>query len=231
MLESGRRLGPYEILALLGAGGMGEVYRARDTRLGREVALKVLPEGSGPDCVARFNREATALAAVGHPHIVAVHDVGEDGGIHYLVTEVVEGESLKQRLLSGSLPVSRAIELGVDAAEALATAHDHGIVHRDIKPGNLLIQREGSLKVLDFGLARLAGDPECHAPGNSQAPPASGPRDEQARTATGLRLGTIDYMSPEQAQGKEPITARISSPSGSFSSRCSPTAHPSARTP
>jgi eukaryotic-like serine/threonine-protein kinase len=188
----GTRLGPYEILAPLGAGGMGEVYRARDVRLGREVAVKVLPEhlSRDPDSLARFEREARAVAALAHPNILDVHDVGNETGIAYLVTELLEGESLRQRLTGTPLPWRTAIEIGLAVAEGLASAHAHGIVHRDLKPENVFLTFDGRVKILDFGLARV--EPERST---ETSPTVATP------TKSGTVMGTAGYMSPEQARG------------------------------
>src|SRR5713226_8174556 len=157
MLAASTRLGPYEILAPLGAGGMGEVYRARDTRLGREVAVKVLPESlaGNPDRQARFEREARAVAALSHPNILAIHDYGTQGAVTYAVMELLEGETLRDRLVRGPLPWREAVEVGAAIAEGLAAAHAKGIVHRDLKPENLFLTADGRVKILDFGLARM----------------------------------------------------------------------------
>jgi serine/threonine protein kinase len=191
-LRPGDRLGPYEIVSSLGAGGMGEVYRARDPRLGRDVALKVLPtEASEPDRVRRFEQEARAVAALRHPHILAVYDVGSHEGQPYIVLELLEGETLRQRLSHGPLPVSKVVELGVQICQGLAAAHAHGVVHRDLKPDNLFLAREGGVKILDFGLAKLHEVPE------------SGSDEQPTATATdrGVWLGTPGYVSPEQLRG------------------------------
>jgi serine/threonine protein kinase len=193
-LSAGTRLGPYEILESLGAGGMGEVHRARDTRLGREVALKVLPEAGSADAgrLRRFAREARAVAALDHPNILAIHDVGSHQGRPYLVTELLEGDSLQVRLVEGGLTVAGALELAIPIAQALAAAHAKGIVHRDLKPANLFLTKDGRVKVLDFGLAKLSEEAE---PGSEEAT-ASRP------TEAGTILGTVGYMSPEQARGR-----------------------------
>jgi serine/threonine protein kinase len=156
-LTSGTKLGPYEILAPLGAGGMGEVYRARDTRLDRDVAIKVLPEAFARDAerLRRFETEARVVAALDHPNILSIHDIGQHEGTPYLVSECLEGHSLRQELSAGALPLRRAVEYGTQIAQGLAAAHDKGIVHRDLKPENIFITRDGRVKILDFGLAKL----------------------------------------------------------------------------
>ena len=197
MRQRGERLGPYEILDLIGKGGMGEVYRCRDTRLGREVAVKTLPSGGAADAEARarLRAEAQAVAALNHPHIVAILDVGEEQGAQYVVLELVQGRTLRDLLAEGGLPVRRALELAQQMAEALAAAHERGIVHRDLKPENVVVTPEGHVKILDFGLARarqpLAGSAE-------EATVGGLPR---ALTEAGLALGTVGYMSPEQVRG------------------------------
>ena len=193
----GKRLGPYEIVAPLGAGGMGEVYRARDTRLGREVAVKVLPAkfASDPERLRRFEQEARATAALDHPSILAVFDIGTHEGTPYIVEQLLEGESLRERLRGGPLPPPKAVEFGIQIAQGLAAAHEKGIVHRDLKPGNLFVTKDGRIKILDFGLARLS-QPECSgAEALSQAPTADQP------TREGKVLGTPGYMAPEQVRG------------------------------
>ncbi len=195
------RLGPYEILALLGAGGMGEVYRARDARLHREVAVKVLPERAAkdPDALARFEREAKTISQLSHPHIGAVFDVGREGATEYLVMELLEGEVLSERLIRGALPLEDVLRFGRQIAQALDAAHRRGIVHRDLKPGNIMLTRSG-VKLLDFGLARLLAP----APPQDVTQAATA---ASALTQDGFLLGTVGYMSPEQAEGKE-IDAR-----------------------
>jgi Tol biopolymer transport system component len=198
-LASGLRLGRYEVLGSIGAGGMGEVYRARDTRLAREVALKTLPSDFAADPArrSRFEREARAVAALNHPGVLALHDIGDADGVSFLVTELLEGETLRERLLRGPVPCERALEWAAAAAEALAAAHEHGIVHRDIKPENLFLTRDGRLKVLDFGLAKeMAVAAVEHEAETLQSP-----------TKTGVVLGTLGYLSPEQARG-ETVDAR-----------------------
>src|SRR6202051_2346717 len=157
-LAPGTKLGPYEILAPIGAGGMGEVYRAKDSRLGRDVALKILPESFArePDRLRRCEQEARAVATLNHPNILAIHDVGQHDGTPFLVSELLEGESLRVILDRGALPQRKAIDYGVQTAQGLAAAHEKGIVHRDLKPENLFITKDGRIKILDFGLAKLA---------------------------------------------------------------------------
>jgi eukaryotic-like serine/threonine-protein kinase len=193
-LAAGARLGPYEILSPLGAGGMGEVYRARDARLGREVAIKVLPSHLAGDApaLARFEQEARAVAALSHPHILAIHDFGNAGGALYAVMELLEGATLKERLAAAELSLARAVDWALQIAQGLAAAHERGIVHRDLKPGNVFVTRDGLVKILDFGLARREETMEKDAS-------ESGPT--QARTTPGAVLGTVGYLSPEQARG------------------------------
>ena len=188
-------LGPYKIIALIGSGGMGEVYRARDTRLLRDVALKVLPASftNDPDRLRRFEHEARAVAALNHPNIVSVYDVGAAEGVHYIVSELLEGETLRQRITPTGMPARRAIELAVQLANGLATAHEQGIVHRDLKPENLFITRAGRLKILDFGLAKLRRERAIDETVGSQT---------AAQTEVGQVLGTAGYMSPEQVKGE-----------------------------
>ncbi len=199
-LQPGARLGPYEILAPLGAGGMGEVYRARDPRLGREVAVKVLPaELAGePSRLHRFQQEARTLAAVDHPNLLAIFDVGEHAGHPFLVSELLTGETLRELLLRGPLAVGRALEVAVQIARGLAAAHERGIVHRDLKPENVFLTKAGRVKILDFGLAKVSA-------------PGAGARDLAVATATatqpGVLMGTVGYMAPEQVSG-EPADAR-----------------------
>ena len=193
-IQAGTRLGPYEIVAPLGAGGMGEVYRARDTRLGRDVAIKVLPArfASDPDRLHRFEQEARAVAALDHPNILALHDVGTHEGAPYLVTELLEGESLRERLRDGALPSRKVVELAVQVCAGLAAAHEKGIVHRDLKPENLFITNDGHVKILDFGVAKLKPP---------QREPAVAPTLVDT-TAPGMVIGTVAYMSPEQVRGR-----------------------------
>jgi eukaryotic-like serine/threonine-protein kinase len=210
MLANGTQFGHYRIVAPLGAGGMGEVYRARDARLGRDVALKVLPEqfARDPDRLSRFEREARAVAALAHPNVLVLYDVGTDQGVPYAVTELLEGETLARRLARGPLPWRKAVEVGAAVAEGLAAAHAKGIIHRDIKPGNLFLITDERVKILDFGLAKIeAGRPAAHEETCSY---------NSGRTQTGAVIGTPAYMAPEQLRGL-PTDAR----SDLFSLGCS----------
>jgi TolB-like protein len=195
-VQPGSRLGPYEIVAPIGAGGMGEVYRARDMRLGRDVAIKVLPAEFAEDAerLRRFEREAKATAALSHPNILDVHDVGTHEGVPYLVEELLEGESLKERIGRGALAAPEALGIAVQIARGLAAAHEKGIVHRDLKPANVFLTRHGAVKILDFGLAKLVeGVPAGDADTLTHAPTGA--------TEFGRVLGTVAYMAPEQARG------------------------------
>ena len=200
-LSAGTRLGPYEILEPLGAGGMGEVYRARDGKLGRDVAIKVLPTevAQDPERLSRFQREATLLAALNHPHIAAIYGLEESGGDPFLVLELVEGEDLAERLKRGPIPVGEALEIARQIAEGLEEAHEKGIIHRDLKPANVKVTPEGKVKVLDFGLAKAwEADPISGGSGDVSRSPTLAYSGTQA----GVILGTAAYMSPEQARGK-----------------------------
>jgi serine/threonine protein kinase len=194
------QIGPYKIVALIGSGGMGEVYRAHDTRLRRDVALKILPASftNDPDRLRRFEQEARAVAALSHANIVSVFDIGEANGIHYIVSELLEGDSLRERIPAAGLPVRKAIELAVQFANGLAAAHDRGIVHRDLKPENVFVTKTGQVKILDFGLAKLLSN-EAAEPGASEqtATHITG----ADHTGAGQILGTAGYMSPEQVRG------------------------------
>jgi serine/threonine protein kinase len=198
----GRRIGNYEFVSLLGAGGMGEVYRARDTKLKREVAIKLLPDEFSLDSerVSRFQREAQLLASLNHPNIAAIYDLEEDGGSRFLVLELVEGETLADRIKRGSIPVEETLKIALQIAEALEAAHEKNVIHRDLKPANVKLAPDGRVKVLDFGLAKtLVGDAGVNL--------ASSPTMSMAATQQGVILGTAGYMSPEQARGK-PVDKR-----------------------
>jgi serine/threonine protein kinase/Tol biopolymer transport system component len=199
-LSSGTKLGPYEIQSPLGAGGMGEVYRARDTRLGRDVAIKVLlgTLDKDADRLRRFEQEARTIAALNHPNILGIHDIGAHDGAPFLVSEFLEGQTLREKLKSGPLPVRLAIEYALGIAQGLAAAHEKGIVHRDLKPENVFVTRDGRVKVLDFGLAKLVKPEESHETVVTLASP---------ETLPGVVMGTVGYMSPEQVRG-EPSDAR-----------------------
>src|ERR1700675_1937509 len=193
-LTSGTKLGPYEIVSPLGAGGMGEVYRSRDPRLKREVAIKVLPQAFSLDAdrLRRFEQEALATAALNHPNILAVFDIGTSEGSPYVVSELLEGETLRDRLRGGSLALRKTLDYALQVAHGLAAAHDKGIVHRDLKPDNLFVTKDGRVKILDFGLAKL-----------TQPRDASGAEATMAEgTEPGMVMGTVGYMSPEQVRGK-----------------------------
>ena len=201
-VAGGTKLGPYEIIAPIGAGGMGEVFRAKDTRLGRDVAIKVLPETFAKDAdrLRRFEQEARAVAALNHPNILAIHDIGEYNGAPYLVSELLEGHSLRVEMNNGALPTRRAVEYAAQIAQGLAAAHDKGIVHRDLKPENVFVTHDGRLKILDFGLAKLAKL-------QSAADESATLDHAQQDTSPGVVLGTVGYMSPEQVRG-EPADSR-----------------------
>src|SRR6059058_5734882 len=195
-LTSVTKLGPYVIQSAIGAGGMGEVYRARDTRLNRDVAIKILPASfsADPDRLQRFAQEARAAAALNHPNILSIFDIGDQQGAPYVVSELLEGETLRERLRNGPLSIRKAIEYSLQVARGLAAAHEKGIVHRDLKPENLFLTEDGRVKILDFGLAKLTR-PEASADGDD-APTM------HAVTEPGLVMGTAGYMSPEQVRGK-----------------------------
>src|SRR5690349_8681178 len=205
-LSSDTRLGPYEIISPLGAGGMGEVYRARDTRLGRDVAVKVLPQhlSANPDIRARFEREAKTVSSLNHPNICTLFDVGREGDIDYLVMELVEGETLVTRLERGALPIQEVLRLGAQIADALDRAHRAGVVHRDLKPGNIMLTKSGA-KLMDFGLARAVGLANASglSSGVTVGALTQSPTVAQPLTAEGTIIGTFQYMPPEQLEGKE----------------------------
>src|SRR5271169_2901971 len=214
-LVAGTKLASYEILSPLGSGGMGEVYRAHDTKLERDVALKVLPQAfAAADRMERFQREARAAAALNHPHIVTIFSVEEPGGVHFLTMELVEGQTLKHRISASPIKPDQILELGTQLADALDAAHAKGIIHRDIKPANIFVTGRGQAKILDFGLAKLTVGP---GPSPRAGAPAS--LDEVKRppqgvalqdtltaaedlTSPGTAIGTVAYMSPEQARGE-----------------------------
>ena len=205
-LAAGTRLGPYEILSAIGAGGMGEVYRARDTKLGRHVALKVVPDtfASDPDRLARFTREAQVLAALNHPHIAAIYGFEDSGDTHALVLELVEGETLADRIARGAIPLDEALPIARQIADALEAAHEQGIIHRDLKPANVKVTNDGIVKVLDFGLAKLSDPNGPNVPNGANVLTMSPTITSPAlMTGAGIILGTAAYMAPEQARGKE----------------------------
>jgi serine/threonine protein kinase len=194
LLDAGSRLGPYEIVSRLGAGGMGEVYRARDTRLGREVALKILPSEFASDAGrrARFEKEARATAALNHPNILGIHDIGTEDGVPYIVTELVEGETLGSLIERGPVATKKLIDIAMQIAHGMAAAHAASITHRDLKPANIMVSPDGHVKILDFGLARQS----------SVSPAAGSETLSLGQTEPGMIVGTVHYMSPEQASGK-----------------------------
>src|ERR1700731_1570881 len=199
-ISAGTKLGSYEVTAQIGAGGMGEVYQAHDTKLGRDVAIKVLPEAFAhdPERLSRFQREAKMLAALNHPNIATIYGLEQSNGTSYLVMELVSGETLAERVTrEGALPIEEALTICKQIAEALEAAHEKGIIHRDLKPANVKVTPEGKVKVLDFGLAKaFEGDTSTEDMGNS-------PTLSMAATMEGVILGTAAYMSPEPAKGKQ----------------------------
>jgi serine/threonine protein kinase/cytochrome c-type biogenesis protein CcmH/NrfG len=203
-LSSGTRIGSYEILAPLGVGGMGEVYRARDSRLGREVAVKVLPAevASSPDRLARFEREARTVAGLNHPNIVVLYTVEDADGVRFLTMELVEGQTLSNLVALGGLPLPKLLELTIPLTDALVAAHEKGVIHRDLKPGNVMVTREGRVKVLDFGLAKMMGADTPVTPGASFTATVESPISGEGHV-----VGTVPYMSPEQLRG-EAVDAR-----------------------
>ena len=200
-LVAGNRVGPYEVLSLLGAGGMAQVYRARDTRLGRDVALKVVSEAliASPELVRRFEQEARIAGSLNHPNLVTVYDVGIHDGEPYFVTELLQGESLRAWLARGPLPLQMGLEWGAQMARGLAAAHQRGIIHRDVKPENAFVGTDGQVKLLDFGIAKLASVAAETGPHPLMDPTAA---PGGSATRTGSILGTPGYMSPEQIRGE-----------------------------
>jgi hypothetical protein len=200
-LTPGTRLGVYEVTAQIGEGGMGQVYRARDTKLNRDVALKVLPDSfaNDPDRFARFTREAQTLASLNHPNIAHIHGLEESDGVRALVMELVEGEDLSQRIARGAIPLDEALPIARQIADALEAAHEQGIIHRDLKPANIKVRADGTVKVLDFGLAKAMEPAAGSPPSLSMSPTITSPA---MMTGVGMILGTAAYMSPEQAKGR-----------------------------
>src|SRR6266542_3514579 len=198
------RLGPYEIVSPLGAGGMGEVYKARDTRLERTVAVKVLPShlSASAEVRQRFEREAKTISQLSHPHICALYDVGNQDGLEYLVMEYLEGETLAERLVRGPLPLEQTLRFGIEIADALEKAHRQGIVHRDLKPGNVMLTKSG-VKLLDFGLAKVLLPSPAGRAGRGQGLTSLPTMANAPLTQEGTILGTFQYMSPEQLEGRE----------------------------
>src|SRR5262245_15824168 len=201
-IPAGTRIGAYEVIDSLGAGGMGEVYRARDSRLDRDVAIKILPEtfAHDPERLARFEREAKTLAALNHPHVASIYGVEEFAGAHALILELVDGPTLADRISQGAIPIDEALPIAHQIMDALEAAHEAGIIHRDLKPANIKLRADGTVKVLDFGLAKLASDPNATSVLGvlSLSPTITSP----AATGVGILLGTAAYMAPEQARGR-----------------------------
>jgi eukaryotic-like serine/threonine-protein kinase len=199
-LTPGTRLGVYEVTAPIGEGGMGQVYCARDTRLNRDVALKILPDSfaNDPDRLARLTREAQTLASLNHPNIAHIYGLEESGGLRALVMEFVEGDDLSQRIARGAIPLDEALPIAKQIAQALEAAHEQGIIHRDLKPANIKVRSDGTVKVLDLGLAKAVEPAAGTSPGGSNSPTITTP----AMTQAGMILGTAAYMSPEQVRGK-----------------------------
>src|SRR5271156_4934620 len=201
-LTSGTKLGPYEILSPLGAGGMGEVYRARDTRLDRSVAIKILSSHLSEDAEAkqRFDREARTISSLNHPNICTLHDVGHQDGVDYLVMEYLEGQTLADRLAKGPLPVEQVLRYGSEICDGLEKAHRSGVMHRDLKPGNIMLTKTGA-KLMDFGLAKAVNPPSSASSGLTAT--LASPVGSHPLTTQGTVVGTFQYMSPEQVEGKE----------------------------
>src|ERR1700677_2639558 len=199
-LTAGTRFGPYEVQSPIGAGGMGEVYRAKDTRLDRTVAVKILPShlSDNPEAKQRFDREARAISSLNHPNICTLHDVGHQDGIDFLVMEFLDGETLADRLRKGPLPTEQVLKIGIEICEGLERAHKSGVVHRDLKPGNVMLTKTGA-KLMDFGLAKATMTGASLTSSLTRTVPSA----DQTLTARGTIVGTFQYMSPEQAEGKE----------------------------
>ncbi len=214
-LASGTQLGPYQIIAAIGEGGMGQVYSAHDTRLQRSVAIKILPSSvsTDPDRLRRFSQEARAASGLNHPNILVVHDIGEHNRSPYVVCELLEGATLRERLQGGPLPARKAVDYGIQIARGLAAAHERGIVHRDLKPENLFVTSDGHVKILDFGIAKLIEREEVEG---------SQTLTEQGATDPGLVLGTAGYMSPEQVRGQRVDHRSDIFSFGACSTRCFP---------
>ena len=217
-LAPGTRLGPYKIASQIGTGGMGEVYRATDTNLKRQVAIKVLPESvaADEDRLARFQREAEVLASLNHSNIAAIYGLERSDGVTALVMEMVEGPTLADRIAHGPIPIDEALSIAKQIAEALESAHEHGIIHRDLKPANIKLRDDRTVKVLDFGLAK-AMDSTTSSTNMSLSPTITSP----AMTQMGVILGTAAYMAPEQARGSRSTSAPTSGRSAECSTRCS----------
>ena len=218
-LTPGTRLGSYDITAQIGAGGMGEVYKATDTNLKRSVAIKVLPAAVAGDAdrLARFQREAEVLAALNHPNIAAIYGLERSGAATALVMELVEGPTLADRIAQGAIPLDEALPIAKQIAEALEAAHEQGIIHRDLKPANIKVRSDGTVKVLDFGLAKAMEPAGVMAASTSRSPTITSPA---MMTGVGMVLGTAAYMSPEQARGKAVDKRAASGPSGVCCTRC-----------
>ncbi|MGC2719259.1 MAG: serine/threonine-protein kinase, partial [Candidatus Acidiferrales bacterium] len=203
-LTPGTKLGPYEIVSLVGAGGMGEVYRARDSRLGRDVAIKILPASLTNEAarLKRFEQEARSVAALNHPNILTIYEIETQDGSPYLVSELLEGETLQQRLRESAIPVRKALDIAVQTAHGIAAAHEKGIVHRDLKPANIFITADGRVKILDFGLAKLTQPDTAANTADGQTVTRTNAMQAGPVTEEGVVLGTAGYMSPEQVRGK-----------------------------
>ena len=217
-MQSGARLGHYEIAGALGKGGMGEVYLAQDTRLDRRVALKILPAAfaADGDRLARFIREAKAASALNHPNIITIYDIGETAGTHFIAYEFIDGQTLRELGSGYPQSIASVLDIGIQIATALVEAHRAGIIHRDLKPDNVMVRETGLVKLLDFGIARLA------APADAANTTVSAPHSP---TQSGLLIGTPEFMSPEQARGMEINPRLISSASGRCCTNCSQAAH------